>query len=379
VIEEVRRGPSTGANPFLALASPGVRELRPYEPGKPIEELERELGIEGAVKLASNENPLGASPKARAAAAASLDALAIYPDGNGFALKKRLSGRLDVTPAHITLGNGSNDVLELVARTFLTPAHEAIYAEHAFAVYALATRAVGAIGRMVPAKDYGHDLQAMREAITEQTRVVFIANPNNPTGTWVNAESLRAFLGGLPESVIAVIDEAYFEYVQEADYPDATRWLDEFPNLVVTRTFSKIHGLAALRVGYGVSNPQIAELLNRVRQPFNVNAVGLAAAEAALDDAEFVARSIAVSTEGLRFLEQALDERRVGYISSVGNFIAVDVGQPAGPVYEALLREGVIVRPIAAYGLPQHLRITVGLPEQNRRVITALDKVLAGR
>jgi histidinol-phosphate aminotransferase len=362
---------------MLDLAAPGIRELAPYEPGKPVEALERELGISGALKLASNENPLGASPAARAAAAASLEALATYPDGNGFALKAALAGRLGLGPDHITLGNGSNDVLDLVARTFLTSSHEAVYAQHAFAVYALATCTVGATGRAVPARDYGHDLEAMLAAVNERTRVVFIANPNNPTGTWVDESSLERFLAELPEWVIAVVDEAYFEYVAEPAYPDATRWLGAFPNLIVTRTFSKVYGLAALRVGYGVSSPQIAELLNRARQPFNVNAVGLAAAAAALGDEAFVARSAAVNREGLAFLQGALDERGVGYIPSVGNFLAVDVGRPAGPVYEALLRQGVIVRPVAGYGLPRHLRITVGLPEQNRRVIAALDAALA--
>lgn len=370
------QGASRGANPYLDLAAPGICDLAPYEPGKPVEDLERELGISGALKLASNENPLGASPAAQAAATASLEGLAIYPDGNGFALKQALARHHGLSPAHFTLGNGSNDVLDLVARTFLTPAHAAVYAEHAFAVYALATRSVGATGREVAAKDYGHDLEAMLAAVNARTRVVYIANPNNPTGTWVDADPLRAFLAALPDTVIAVVDEAYFEYVAEPGYPDATRWLDEFPNLLVTRTFSKVHGLAALRVGYGVSNPDIAELLNRARQPFNVNAVGLAAARAALEDREFVARSVRVNREGLGFLQAALDERGIGYIPSVGNFLAVDVGRPAGPVYEALLRQGVIVRPIAGYGLPRHLRITVGLPEQNRRVVAALDAAL---
>jgi histidinol-phosphate aminotransferase len=369
-------GAAGGDNPYLALAAPGICDLAPYEPGKPVEDLERELGITGALKLASNENPLGASPAARAAAAASLETLAIYPDGNGLALKQALARHHGLTPAHMTLGNGSNDVLDLVARSFLTPEHEAVYAEHAFAVYALATRTVGATGREVPARDYGHDPEAMLAAVNGRTRVVFIANPNNPTGTWVDADALRAFLDALPDTVIAVVDEAYFEYVTEPGYPDATRWLDEFPNLLVTRTFSKVYGLAALRVGYGVSNPDIAELLNRARQPFNVNAVGLAAARTALEDREFVERSVSINREGLAVLRNALDERGIGYIPSVGNFVAVDVGRPAGPVYEALLRQGVIVRPIAGYGLPRHLRITVGQPEQNRRVIAALDAAL---
>lgn len=364
-----------------ALAVDGVRGLTPYQPGKPISELERELGLRHIVKLASNENPLGPSPRAREAAARCLPELHLYPDGGGFELKAALADKLGVAPGQITLGNGSNDVLELVARVFLSPVVSAVFAEHAFAVYPIVTQATGARARVAPAHDggrgprHGHDLAAMAETISADTRVVFIANPNNPTGTYLGRTELEAFLLGLPDHVIAVVDEAYFEYVSEPDYPNALAWLSVMPNLVVTRTFSKAHGLAGLRVGYAVSSLEIADLLNRARQPFNVNALALEAARAALDDDEHLARTVRLNDAGLALLVEALNRRGLAVIPSVGNFLSFDVGRPAGPVYAALLREGVIVRPIANYGLPHHLRVTVGTEPENRAFLTALDRV----
>jgi len=360
----------------LDIAAPGIAGLRPYIPGKPIAELERELGITGSIKLASNENPLGPSPKAVAAAQAALGELARYPDGGGFDLRASLAVRHGLDRNRITLGNGSNDVLDMIARVFLPPCVETVMSEHAFAVYPISSQAVGATIRIAPARDYGHDLDAMRERIGEHTRVVWIANPNNPTGTWLPRERLRAFLDSLPANVIAVVDEAYVEYVEEPDYPDASRWLDELPNLIVTRTFSKAYGLAALRVGYALSSPQIADLLNRVRQPFNVNSVALAAAQAALDDAEHVRKGVELNRRGMSQVIDGLRDLGLGFIPSVGNFLAVDLGQPAGPIDQALLREGVITRPIGNYGLPNHLRVTIGLPEENARFLAALKKVL---
>ena len=359
----------------LGLATPGVRGLEPYHPGKPLAALEREYGVCNAVKLASNESPLGPSPKAMVAAQAALKDLARYPDGNGFGLKAALASRLNVPPEQITLGNGSNDILELVTRGFVTPQNEVIFSEHAFAVYPIVTRAVGARAVVPRARSYGHDLAAMQRAITEHTRLVFIANPNNPTGTWLSAEALEAFIGSVPAQVLVVVDEAYFEYVREPDYPDATQWLAWFPNLIVTRTFSKIYGLAGLRIGYALSSPGIADVLNRVRQPFNVNGIALAAAAAALEDPHHLAHATQANIEGMKALMAAFEALGLSYIPSVGNFICVDVGQ-ADRVYEALLREGVIVRPVANYGLPRHLRVTVGLPEENQRFIWALKKVL---
>ncbi|MEJ2061388.1 MAG: histidinol-phosphate transaminase [Gammaproteobacteria bacterium] len=367
---------------FIARAHSGVQGLRPYEPGKPVEELERELGISEALKLASNENPLGPGERAMTAIRAYLDGVAFYPDGNGFALKRGLAEKLGVDPAWITLGNGSNDVLDLVARAYLGPGRNAVFSQHAFAVYFIVTRAVGAEAKPAVAnppdhaQPYGHDLDAMAEGIDAETGVVFIANPNNPTGTWLTSDALRAFLRRVPEEVLVVVDEAYCEYVTEPDYPNALQWLEEFPNLVVTRTFSKIHGLAGLRVGYAVSNPQVADILNRVRQPFNTNILGQMAALAALDDEDHVRRSVEVNHLGLEQLRTGCETRGLRYIPSVGNFLTVDVGHEAGAIYQALLREGIIVRPIAAYGLPQHLRFSVGTETQNARALQALDKVL---
>jgi histidinol-phosphate aminotransferase len=365
------------------LAIPGVRGLTPYQPGKPISELERELGLTRIVKLASNENPLGPSPRALEAVRRVLPELHLYPDGSGFEFKAALTRKLGVGTGQITLGNGSNDVLEIIARTFLSPEVAAVFSEHAFAVYPIVTQAVGAKAAVAPAHDgsrgprYGHDLEAMARLVDGNTRVVFIANPNNPTGTYLARTELHRFLSELPGHVIVVVDEAYFEYVEAPDYPNALDWLPEFPNLVVTRTFSKAYGLAGLRVGYAVSNPGIADLLNRVRQPFNVNTLALEAAGAALGDSEHLARSVGLNTEGLRQLGEALAARNLNAIPSVGNFITFDLGRLAAPIYDALLREGVIVRPIANYGLPNHLRVTVGTPEENRVFLAALDRVLS--
>jgi histidinol-phosphate aminotransferase len=373
---------------FVSLAAPGVAGLKPYEPGKPIEELEREYGIAGAVKLASNENPLGPGPLALVAIRAALRSLHRYPDGSGYALKKALAAHLSVgassaagaiTPDHLTLGNGSNEVLELAARTFVTPADEVVFSEHAFAVYPIVTQAVGARAIVTPARSYGHDLHAMRAAVTERTRLVFIANPNNPTGTWVGSDALAGFLTSLPQHVLVLIDEAYYEYVDEPGYPNGVVWVERFPNLIVTRTFSKIHGLAGLRLGYGVSHPEVAGLFNRVRQPFNVNSLALAAAEAALGDEGHVARSRRVNQAGLRQLEDTCDALGLSYIPSIANFLCIALPRPGSDVYAALLREGVITRPIAGYGLPEHLRVTVGTEAENARFAAALTRVLGSR
>jgi histidinol-phosphate aminotransferase len=367
---------------FSVLAVPGVRALRPYEPGKPVATLERELGIRDAVKLASNENPLGPSPRALAAIQAVLGELHIYPDGSGFALRQALADRHGVAPEQITLGNGSNEILELVARAWLAPGRNAVFSEHAFAVYPLAVQAVSAEGRAASAlpadssQPFGHDLDAMLARVDASTRVIFVANPNNPTGTWVSAEALERFLSQVPAETLVVVDEAYAEYVEVTDYPDTTQWVPRFPNLLVTRTFSKIHGLAGLRLGYAVSSIGLAELLNRVRQPFNVNSQAQAAGLAALADARHMAESVRVNREGLAQVAAALRERGLDFIPSVGNFITFDVRQPPGPVYEQLLRQGVIVRPVANYGLPTHLRATIGTRDQNDRFLNALDVVL---
>lgn len=363
---------------FLALAQPGVQQLSPYVPGKPVDELARELDIDPAtiVKLASNENPLGASPRALAAIRDELAELTRYPDGNGFALKSLLSSQCGVQLDQVTLGNGSNDILELVARAYLAPGLNAVFSEHAFAVYPIVTQAVGADGHVVPAREWGHDLPAMLKAIDSNTRVVFIANPNNPTGTWFDANALNEFLQDVPERVLVVLDEAYIEYAEGGELPDGLEFLSAYPNLLVSRTFSKAYGLAALRVGYALSSAVVADVLNRVRQPFNVNSLALAAACAALQDTEYLAESRRLNDAGMHQLQEGFRELGLSWIPSRGNFIALDLGQLAAPVYQGLLREGVIVRPVANYGMPNHLRITIGLPVENTRLLEALAKVL---
>jgi len=359
----------------LKLAVPGVRGLQPYVPGKPIEELEREYGVNNVIKLASNENPLGPSPKALVAAQAALVDAARYPDGGGFALKRALAKSLGVLPEQITLGNGSSDILEFAVRVFVPAQDEVIFSQHAFALYPLITQAVGARGVEVPARDWAHDLDAMRAAITPRSRLMFIANPNNPTGTWLSSEALAGFLDKVPDSIVVVIDEAYFEYVEASDYPNTVTWLARYPNLICARTFSKIYGLAGLRVGYGISSVAIADVLNRVRPPFNVSGVAQAAALAALDDDAHLDKARRVNAEGMRQLVQGFEQLGLEYIPSAGNFVCVEVGE-AGRVYEQLLRAGVIVRPVANYGMPRHLRITVGLADENRRFLEALKAAL---
>lgn len=364
---------------FLALAQPNVQKLSPYVPGKPVDELARELNLDPAsiVKLASNENPLGASPKALAAIAAEVAELTRYPDGNGYNLKVKLAERAKVGINQVTLGNGSNDILELVARAYLAPGVNAVFSEHAFAVYPIVTQAVGAEARVVPAKDWGHDLPAMLMAIDANTRVVFIANPNNPTGTWFGPQALRDFLAAVPAHVLVVLDEAYIEYAEGGELPDGFDYLAAHDNLLVSRTFSKAYGLAALRVGYGVSSAVIADVLNRVRQPFNVNSLALAAACAALDDQDYRVRSRELNRAGMQQLQDGLKALSLGWIPSRGNFLAVDLGREAAPVFQGLLREGVIVRPVANYGMPQHVRVTIGTAAENSRFLEALGKVLA--
>ena len=358
------------------LVVPGVRSLQPYQPGKNIEELERELGISGIVKLASNENPRAPSASVGRAVTHMLPELSRYPDGGGFHLKQALADQLAVDPGQITLGNGSNDVLELITRAFVRPGQGVIVAQHSFAVYTLAAKSAGADLRVVPAVCWGHDLEGMAEVVDGETRIVFIANPNNPTGTWVSRDLLIYFLDSIPKHVLVVLDEAYFEYVQEENYPDGIQLLSHCHGLIVTRTFSKIHGLAGLRVGYSVSSSEIAEILNRVRQPFNVNALGYVAALAALEDEEFVLESRTLNREQMSRICEDLDRLEGKWIPSAGNFVSVDVGRPAAPVFQRMLRSGVIVRLIENYGMPNHLRITVGLEEENARALSALETAL---
>mgnify|MGYP000984552125 FL=1 len=359
------------------LAPAHIRAISPYQPGKPISELAREMGLEEAsiVKLASNENPLGIGEQTRAAIESALADIARYPDGNGFELKDALRQRYGVAMDQIVLGNGSNDILELAARAFLGPDREAIYARHAFAVYPLATQATGARGVEVPAQDFGHDLDAMLAAITPLTRVIFIANPNNPTGTFLPGDRIEAFLGKVPDDVLVVLDEAYSEYLGPEQRYDAIAWLSRFPNLLISRTFSKAYGLAGLRVGYGLGSAAVIDLLNRVRQPFNVTSVGLAAAAAALFDDDFLARSYALNRAGMAQLTAGFTALGLEWIPSAGNFVTVKVGNGA-KVNQGLLRQGVIVRPIGGYGMPEWLRVSIGLESENTRFLEALPVAL---
>lgn len=354
-----------------------VRAIAPYQPGKPISELAREMGLDeaGIIKLASNENPLGCSISVHDAVAREMSEVARYPDSNGFTLKAALAAHYRIDAGQVVLGNGSNDVLEMVAKAVLYPGCSSIYSQHAFVVYPLAVLAMGARAIVVPAKDYGHDLDAMVAAIEPETRVLWIANPNNPTGTFIPAERLRRALARVPASVVVVLDEAYNEYLPDELRTDTVAWLREFPNLIITRTFSKAYGLAGLRMGYGLAHPDLVELLNRVRQPFNINSVAQAAAVAALADQAFVARGRVLNANGMSQITEGAARLGLDHIPSHGNFVTVRVGK-AAEVYQRLLRAGVIVRPVGGYGLPEHLRISIGLPEENARFLTALPAAL---
>jgi histidinol-phosphate aminotransferase len=353
------------------LAPEYVRRIAPYVPGKPVSELAREFGRaeRDIVKLASNENPRGPGAAVRSAIAEATGDLCRYPDGNAFALKAALSGRYGVDAERIVVGNGSNDVLELVTQAFLRPGDHAVYSR--------AVQARGAVGIEVPARDYGHDLPAMRAAITPATRIVFVANPNNPTGTWIAPDALAAFLASIPDDVLVVLDEAYDEYLESAQQAPSAAWTGTYANLIVVRTFSKVYGLAALRVGYGIMGANVAAMLNRVRQPFNVNALAQAAALAALGDTAYVEESRALNRAGRRELEDGARALGLRFIPPHGNFVLIHVGD-GDRIYRRLLEQGVIVRPVANYGLPEFLRVTVGLPAENRRFLDALRNALAG-
>ncbi len=354
---------------------PYVRKISPYVPGKPITALAREMGlpVERIVKLASNENPLGMSPKAKAAVENAIAGIDRYPDQ--FELIAALAGRLGVGENQIVLGNGSNDVLDLAARVFLAPGRSSVFSQHAFAVYPLATLSTGAECIAAPARHYGHDLAAIKAAIRPDTRLVWIANPNNPTGNFLPYADIHAFLKAVPADVAVVLDEAYNEYLPPAERVDTVAWLKEFPNLIITRTFSKIYGLAGLRVGFAVASPELADLMNRVRQPFNVNNLAIAAACAALDDHLFIAESYQLNRRGMEQIVAGLKRLGLEHIPSHGNFVTFAVNDGAA-VNQKLLRQGVIVRPIGGYGLPNHLRVTIGLETENARFLEALEKSL---
>jgi len=360
---------------FAALAPPYIRAISPYLPGKPITQLAREMGIpvDKIVKLASNENPLGMSPKARTALEKAISELSRYPDQ--FELAQAISDRHGIGMDRITLGNGSNDLLDLAARVFLAPGRSSVFSQHAFAVYPLATMSAGGECIQVPARDFGHDLAAMQAAIRPDTRIVWIANPNNPTGTFLPYAQIRAFMQGLPEHVVVVLDEAYNEYLPPALREDTLTWLAEFQNLIITRTFSKVYGMAGLRVGYALASAEIVDLMNRVRQPFNVNNLALAAAIGALDDHVFLAESFQLNRRGIEQIVAGLKRLGLEHIPAHGNFVTFKVGDAPG-VNQRLLKQGVIVRPLANYAMPQHLRVTIGLETENTLFLQALEKSL---
>ncbi len=353
-----------------------VKNLIPYIPGKPVEELERELGIQDAIKIASNENSLGPSPLAVDAVVKALGNVNRYPDGDAFYLRNKLAQRLGVKPESLIFGNGSNEVIEIVARTFMKPGDEAVIGEFAFIVFPIVTQAVGAKAIISPMPELTHDLRDMFKRITPKTKAVFIANPNNPTGTMVKRGEVEWFLERVPDDIIVVIDEAYFDYVDDTEYPNSLDYQGLGKSIITVRTFSKIYGLAGLRLGFGVSSEEIISYMSRVREPFNVNSLAQVAAIAALDDAEHVRRSKDVNRAGLKYLVQEIKKINLPFTSSFANFILVDLGTDPIPVYNALLREGVIVRPVINYGLKTHIRVTVGLPEENERFIRAIKKVL---
>jgi len=351
-----------------------ILELAPYQTGKPVEELTREYGVSDVVKLASNENPMGCSPYVTLAVTEQLGQLARYPDGNGYYLKQSLADFTGVNLECITLGNGSNDLLDILARTFVSADDAVVYSQYAFIVYSMVAKMQGATGIEVPAQRFGHNLAAMRQAVEDNanTKMVFIANPNNPTGTQLEREALREFVGSLPSSVLVVLDEAYIEYSPESNN---RALLDEFDNVIIVRTFSKAYGLAGLRIGYALSSAPVAKLLNRIRQPFNVSRIGLAAAAAALADQDFIEQVRLTNQEQMYWLENQFDALGLGFISSHANFIMVEIDD-AIDVYQALLEQGVIVRPLAGYGLSNWLRVTVGVAEDNMRLIDTLRSIL---
>jgi len=363
---------------FSKLANTGVQGLHPYQPGKPIDELAREFNLDpkNIIKLASNENPMGPSEKALAAIKSELADLTRYPDGNGFELKTTLSEKLCVKTSQITLGNGSSDILEFIVKCFVSDGDEVMVSQHAFAIYGLVTKMAGGKCVQIPAKNWGHDLEAMAAAVTEKTKIIFVTNPNNPTGTWNTKIQLEAFLQKVPSNVLVLLDEAYFEYVDKTDYPSGIDYLEQYPNLVVTRTFSKAYGLASLRVGYGVCSESLADLLNRVRPPFNVNSLALAAAVACLKDENFARQSKELNDQGMNQLQAGFDQLNLSWIPSVGNFICFAVPGRAMEIFQGLLAKGVIIRPVANYEMPDHLRVSIGTQAENQQFLLALKSLL---
>ena len=360
----------------LIKPNPFIGDLMPYVPGKPVEELERELGIKDAIKIASNENPLGPSPLAEKAVKEAVSSLNRYPDGDAFYLKEKLARKFGISPETFIFGNGSNDVIDIAARTFMEPGDEAIFGEYAFIVYPIVTQAVGAKGVISPMPDYTHDLRDMYSRITEKTKIIFIANPNNPTGTMVKRAEFEWFLEKVPEDILVLMDEAYFEYVEDKDYPNSLEYQNSGKSILTVRMFSKIYGLAGLRLGYGIAHQDIISNMQRVRQPFNANSLCQVGAMAAIDDIEHIEKTKEVNSEGLTYVTEELKKLDIPYTPSFTNFVLIDLGDNPMPIYNSLLKEGVIVRPVLGYGLKTHLRVTIGLREENEKFIRGITKIL---
>tara|TARA_R110000868_G_scaffold53661_6_gene168120 strand:+ start:2548 stop:3663 length:1116 start_codon:yes stop_codon:yes gene_type:complete len=361
---------------FRKLANPGISSLTPYKPGKPLEELERELGITNSIKLASNENPLGPSPKALQAMESILPQSHIYPDGGCYELKQTLASFLSLDTAQITIGNGSENILEIIGKAYLQAGSSAVISQYAFLTIPLIIQSFGATINTAPAVNWGHDIDNMLKAIDNHTRVLFLVNPNNPTGTYTNKQDFTKLMNSVPPHIIVVLDEAYSEYISEPDYPDALSYLAHHPNLIITRTFSKAYGLAALRIGYAVSSPEIADILNRARLPFNVNALAAKAAHASILDQDHVRKTVTMATEGRKQLEEGLTKLKLSFIPSLANFITVDV-HDCQDIYQKLLQEGVIVRPLKCYDMPRHIRVTISTHDDNQRFLTSIQKVMS--
>lgn len=358
------------------LARNGVVGLAPYPPGKPIEELERELGIKGSIKLASNENPLGPSPMAVQAIMDKVHGLHRYPDGSGYYLKTKLSEKYGLPMSQIILGNGSDELIDLIARTFLSPGEHAVQTDPAFLIYETAVKAAGGQLTSVPLADFRIDLNGMAEAVMPSTKIIFLTNPNNPTGAAFSREELIGFLNKVPENVFVALDEAYIEFASDEEVAQGLDLLSSHPLLVVLRTFSKLYGLAGLRIGYGFASSEVIDFMNRVRLPFNANSLAQAGAIAALEDADFVARTLKVVREGLQYLYQNLDALGLEYLPTQTNFFLIRVPRKGKEIYELMLKQGIIVRAMDSYGLADYIRINVGLPEENERFIQTLKAIL---
>lgn len=353
-----------------------IGAITPYAPGKPIEEVQREFGLKEVIKLASNENPLGPSPKAKKAIAGALDEISQYPDGAGYYLKQKLAKKLKVKPEWLVLSNGSDELSDMIMTAYVPKSGNVVFSAHDFISYKLGAMMVGASFHEAPLKDWHVDPDALLSAVDKKTKLVCIANPSNPVGTYMPKKELEYFLEKLPEDVLCLLDEAYFEYVKKRDYPDSMKYVKKYPNLIVARTFSKAYGLAGMRVGYAAAHPEVIQNLDRVRPPFNVNRLALVAAEAALEDATHLKKSCEVNDKGRKSLEEGFTKMGLDFVPSVTNFILVDLQRNGAEVCQQLLQQGVIARPVAGYGLPNHVRVSIGKPLENRRFLAALKSVL---